>query len=124
MLGFLDVSETGSHRAPFGVPFRGSSESPSSSAVTSVYSAAAWLTGVPGCSDTIAGDRPLNASAASLSTGWSGGNGDAAFAAGERCIGDRPGDGVAAHMYLSLNKRSSMIIICTGHDLGAKCRQG
>ena len=82
------------HLAPFGVPFSGSNESPSSSAVTSVYSvAAAWLTGVPG-SEAVCGGVP--AALAALLSSESGGNRAAAFA-GKRCMGERPGDGVAAH---------------------------
>ena len=84
----------GSHLAPPGAPFSGSMESPSSSAVTSVYSGgAAWLTGVPGSETPTGGGVPA-ASAAVLSS-VSGRKWSAAFA-GERCMGERPGDGVTA----------------------------
>ena len=86
----------GAHLAPLGVPMIGSSESPSSSAVTSVYSAeAASLTGVLSSEVIASGKGSAGPSAAPLSSD-SGGKRAAAFT-GERCVGDRPGEGVAAH---------------------------
>jgi len=96
------------HLAPAGTLFGGSSESPSSNAVTSVYSAGTtWLTGAPGSECGIAGgDMSATLSAAPLSSESGGGKRAAAFA-GERCVGDRPGDGVAAHARRNGDQRHS-----------------
>jgi len=71
-------------------------ESPSSNAVTSVYSGTAWPTGVPGSETPTSGGVPT--AAAAVLSSMSGGKWAAAFAR-ERCMGERPGDGVAVRTH-------------------------